>query len=236
MEFLEYAYLQTGQDRKAAAVVREAETIKASELEPGFEGYYGWVEASFKVRYALETGEWTKALQLTPAPDAGPYVKRVDYWAQAVAAGHLKNKAAADAARNGYEDTFSKTELADEQAQHSAQLAETQAWAGFASGNTSEAISTIQQAADHQDKVGKGEVELPAREMLADMLRLSGDTAAALDEYKLSLKIDPGRLSCLVHADEEARNLKRFQDAALFERQINRNTLGGDRPWKARVN
>ena len=233
MEFLEYAYLQTGQDRKAAAVVREAETIKASELEPGFEGYYGWVEASFKVRYALETGEWTKALQLTPAPDAGPYVKRMDYWAQAIAAGHLKDKVAAAAALTAYEATFSKTELANEQAQHSAQLAETRAWAGFASGDTAEAISTLRQAADHQDQVGKGEVELPAREMLADMLRLSGDTAAALDEYKLSLKIDPGRLSCLVHAEEEARNLRRLQDAASFERQINRNTLSGDRSLRA---
>ncbi len=74
-----------------------------------------------------------------------------------------------------------------------------------------------------------------ARERLADMVRLSGDPAAALEEYKLSLKIDPGRLSCLVHADEEAKKLKRLQDAALFEQQINRNTLGGDRPWRARL-
>ena len=235
MEFLEYAYLQTGQDRKAAEIIHEAETIKSSELEPGFEGYYGWVEASFKVRYALETGEWAKALQLTPASDAGPYVKRVDYWAQAVAAGHLKDKAAADAALTAYEVTFSETELAEERTHHSAQLAETRAWESFASGKTAEALSVLREAADHQDKVGKGEVELPAREMLADMLRLSGDTAAALDEYKLSLKTDPGRLSCLIHADEEARKLRRLQDAANLERQINRNTFGSDRSLTAGI-
>ena len=155
MEFLQYAYLQTGQDSKAEAIIQEAQTIKASDLEPGFEGYYGWVEASFKVRFALETEDWAAALKLMPPTDAGLYVRRVDYWGQAIAAGHLHDRASAAFALSQYEATFTKPELADEEAHQSAQLAEARAWAAFASGDSAKAIAVLRPAADHQDKVSK---------------------------------------------------------------------------------
>ncbi len=98
MEFLQYAYLQTGQNDKARDIVQQAATIKAGDLEPGFEGYYGWVEASFPIRLALETSDWSSALRLQPSKDAGRYVRRVDSWSHAVAAGHLHDVRGADQA------------------------------------------------------------------------------------------------------------------------------------------
>ena len=236
MEFLQYAYLQTGQDTKANALIQEAQTIKASDLEPGFEGYYGWVEASFKVRFALETEDWAGALKLTPASDAGPYVRRVDYWCQAIAAGHLHDKAAARSALSLYEATFIKAELADEESHSSAQLAEIRAWAAFASGDSKKAVDLLRPAAKHQDKMGKGEVELPAREMLADILRLSGDSTAAFTEYKVSLTTDPGRLSSLLHAEETAYTLNRDREGAALVLEVAHNTAMADRAVKAKLN
>ena len=51
---------------------------------------------------------------------------------------------------------------------------EMSAWIAFAAGNESEALKTMRAAADLQDRVGQAEVDIPAREMLADMLREFG--------------------------------------------------------------
>ena len=48
---------------------------------------------------------------------------------------------------------------------------EGRAWLSFAEGKNEEALSLLRSIADKQDAFGKGEVELPAREMLADMLQ-----------------------------------------------------------------
>ena len=235
MEFLQYAYLQTGQDDKAKAIIQQARTIKASDIEPGFESYYGWVEASFKVRFALETEDWAGAGKLVPASDAGIYVCRLDYWGQAIAAGHLHNKAAAAFALSQYEATFTKAELTDEEASASAQLAEARAWTAFAFGDSAKAVGLLRPVAEHQDRVGKGEVELPAREMLADILRLSGELADALKEYKISLTTDPGRLTSLVHAEATAYKLNRDHEAAALALQVAHNTTMADPAVKTKV-
>jgi hypothetical protein len=63
------------------------------------------------------------------------------------------------------------------------------------------AITLITAVADKQDREGKGEVELPAREMLADML-LAGDRPAdALTQYRLCLRTDPNRLNSVLGAE-----------------------------------
>jgi len=232
MEFLQYAYLQTGQNDKARDIVEQAATIKAGDLEPGFESYYGWVEASFPIRLALETSDWSSALNLQPSKDAGRYVLRVESWSHAVAAGHLHDVRAADQAVLDYEATFTKPELIEEEGRLSAQLAETRAWALFAKGDAAGAVSLLRPVADHQDRVGKGEVELPAREMLADMLRLSNQPDAALTEYKVSLQTDPGRFNVLLHAGEVAQVLGRKQEAMGFYKLLLQNASAADSSTK----
>lgn len=61
--------------------------------------------------------------------------------------------------------------------------------------------------ADRQASVGKGEVEIPAREMLADMLLLGGRPAAALERYRQSLASDPNRFNALLGAGPAAEKL-----------------------------
>jgi hypothetical protein len=66
----------------------------------------------------------------------------------------------------------------------------------------------LASTAEKQDRVGKGEVEIPAREMLADMLLELNRPQDALMQYALSLKTNPSRFNSLVgaaHAAELAR-------------------------------
>ena len=93
----------------------------------------------------------------------------------------------------------------------------------------------LRPAADHQDKVGKGEVELPAREMIADILRLSGEPAASRTEYEVSLKTDPGRLTSLLHAEQTAYKIHRDAEGKAFASQLAHNTAQADPAVKVRV-
>ena len=62
----------------------------------------------------------------------------------------------------------------------------------------------MRAAADLQDKVGQGEVDIPAREMLADMLLEFGTPQQALAEYEVALKLSPNRLNGLYNAGRAA--------------------------------
>src|SRR5207245_11408703 len=95
------------------------------------------------------------------------------YWARAIAAGRLRDAAAARAAVTQYEAMIEATRKGKEA--YVAKYMDTgsdeaRAWLAFAEGKNEEALRLLRPVADRQDAGGKGEVELPAREMLADML------------------------------------------------------------------
>jgi tetratricopeptide (TPR) repeat protein len=62
----------------------------------------------------------------------------------------------------------------------------------------------MQEAADLQDKVGQGEVDIPAREMLADILLEQGRPQEALLEYRKALALSPNRFNGLFNAGKAA--------------------------------
>jgi len=78
----------------------------------------------------------------------------------------------------------------------------------------------LRTTADLQSKVGKGEVELPAREMLAEILLLDGRAADALKEYELSLASDPNRFNALLGAARAAEKLGRKAVATKYYKQL----------------
>lgn len=71
------------------------------------------------------------------------------------------------------------------------------AWAAFAGNDAVQALEQMREAAQLQDKGGQGEVDIPAREMLADMLLELRNPQEALAEYKLALILSPNRFNGL---------------------------------------
>ena len=90
----------------------------------------------------------------------------------------------------------------------------------------------MRAVADDQDKVGKGESELPAREMLGDMLLELNRPQEALAEFEISLKTDPNRFNGLYGAARAAEMSQQRQKAAVFYAQLVKNCAGSnsDRP------
>lgn len=223
MEFLQYAYLQTGQDAKAAAIAADAVAIQQSDFGPGFRRYWGLKVSGFPARQTLETGNWAAALVVQPPPNADMLALQMVSWTHAVGAGHLRDRLAAERAMAAYNATLSASALQAMKTGPSSQWAEAKAWTLFAEGRVDEAITLLKPIADVQDKLGKGEVDLPAREMMADMLRLSGRLDDALQCYRTSLQADPGRFETLLHAGETAEKLHQDGEAAKYYRQLLKN-------------
>jgi tetratricopeptide (TPR) repeat protein len=102
----------------------------------------------------------------------------------------------------------------------------------YAEGKTDEATRIMRAIADRQDKVGKAEVEIPAREMLADMLLEMNRPKEALAEYDVALKTDPNRFNELSGAAQAAEKLNQKDKASGYYAQLLKNCQGidSDRP------
>jgi tetratricopeptide (TPR) repeat protein len=240
LDFLESAYLQIGNDQKAKAQWDELRTVRKQDVEEEFQDYYDAMLAGFAARYALERRQWQQALALQPPQGARPHVQALSFWAHAVAAGHLRDVAAAQSAVDQFNAMVEATKKSDKAYQAKYMVNnhdEAQAWLAFAQGKNDEALRLLRAVADKQDKVGKGETETPAREMLADMLLEMNRPQEALAEYEIALKTDPNRFNGLYGAAQAAEKAQQKQKAAGYYAQLVKNCEGSDsdRPELARA-
>jgi tetratricopeptide (TPR) repeat protein len=240
MHFLLYAYLQTGQDEAARQVVEQAKQIVATPPmngdDTGMLEYYGFAAAHFPALYDLEMHNWTDAAALQPAANAPPHLQRITYWAQTVASARMGD---VEATRRNAQK-FDEAEAATRKTKNAHVLdgpnsarGEVHAWLAFAEKNKDEALRQMRQVADTQDKVGKAEVDIPAREMLADMLLQLNQPEQALLEYQKSMQIDPNRFNGLAGAARAAELAHQPAKANAYYAQLLKNCDDGkhsDRP------
>jgi tetratricopeptide (TPR) repeat protein len=217
LDYLEYAYLQTGRIEKAREVVDRVARATTFD-DPNFVG--GYTLAAVPARYALERRAWKEAAALQPPGVSLPW-ERFPY---ALASTHFAR--AIGAARSG-DATTARTavgELGRLQQQlaaspppgpydwagqvESMRLAAA-GWLAQAEGKSEEALALLRQGAELQERVGKHPVTpgelLPARELLADLLAEIGRPREALAEYEASLTVQPGRLNSLEGAVRAAK-------------------------------
>jgi tetratricopeptide (TPR) repeat protein len=240
MDFLEYAYMQIGDDASAKTTMEQIAAIRVEQMDPEFENYLLARQSEGPAKYALERRQWKEALALQPIAGAPSQVQLVTYWGRAIAAGHLHDAAAAQDALKHYDDLLEATRkgprayLADGlKDEHQV----VQAWAAYAAGNSDEAVRGLRAVADDEDKVGKGETELPAREMLADMLLDLQRPQEALTEYEISLRTDPNRFNGLYGAAQAAAQVHQTEKASAYYSQLLKNCEGirSDRPELAQA-
>jgi tetratricopeptide (TPR) repeat protein len=207
MEFLEYAYLQIGEDKKAEEMVEAQARIRFDQVDENLHDYVNRTRANSPALYYLETRNWKAAEALQPDSSAETYNRAIIYWAQAIAAGHLRNLKTAEHAVTQYHALVEATKQGPRsyRAKYmTTQGDEANAWLSFLQGKDQEAIELLRTLAEKQDSEGKGEIELPAREMLADMLVEMNRPEDALAEFEKSMKVDPNRFNGLYGAGRAA--------------------------------
>jgi hypothetical protein len=233
-EFLEYAYLQIGHDNEAQAIVDEARAVKFSDVDPRYPTYYAIVQARYPALLSIETHNWTMAARLQPIAGADTFSEGLTLLAHAVAAGHQRDATSGHEAAKTIDGLIAAGPPLSPDSRTTVLRDEIHAWADFSQHDLQGAIVLLRPIADRQAKLGKAEVELPAREMLAEMLLLDGNAAASLAEYQASLLSDPNRFNALLGAGRAAEQLGKRQLAAGYYRTLLSNCAGADgEAWTA---
>jgi len=240
LHFLLYAYLQTGQDDAAQHALEQSKknvtTPPSKGDDTGMQEYYGFAAAHFPALYDLEMHHWQEAAALQPKTDALPHLQLITYWARAIGSAHRGD---VEATRRNIEK-FDELEGGIRKSKYAYVLegsnprhGEVHAWLAFAEKNNDEALRQMRQVADTQDKLGKAEVDIPAREMLADMLLELKQPEKALAEYERSMKIDPNRFNGLAGVARAAEQAQQPKKANSYYVQLLKNCDDGkhsDRP------
>jgi tetratricopeptide (TPR) repeat protein len=210
-DFLMYAYLQSGQDKSAQEVLHKSVLVidrmdAMPEMGPSHrDGMSGYYRTKFPIFYALEMRDWQTAATLQPVPNALPEDVTMTWWARAIADGHLHHAEQAQTDLAQYDAMMAEVRKGRhayyaESTGAQIERNEVAAWASFAAGRQDEALKHMSDAADLQDKVGQGEVDIPAREMLADMLLELHLPQLALPQYRAALALSPNRFNGLYNA------------------------------------
>jgi hypothetical protein len=239
MDYLEYSYLQTGQDTEAKRVLDQLVSYQKATPSSLAAAY---AVAAIPARYVVERQNWAEASALSPPPlsstgDAFPWTAPMITYARALGAAHTgdfvaaqaeigKLQAARDALINA-KNTYWAGQVDVEVRSASAVLAQAQ-------GKGDEALTLMRSAADLEDTSDKHPVTpgsiVPARELLGDMLLEVNQPAAALAEYERSLKSAPNRFHGLAGAATAAERAGDAAKAKLYrEKLVQVAAAGSDR-------
>jgi tetratricopeptide (TPR) repeat protein len=241
LDYLEYAYLQIGDEPRARHVRAAAATARKFD-DPSF--IAGYALAAIPARFALERRRWEDAAKLEP-PDARlnwenfAYARAITYFAQAlgsVRGGEPKRAYAALANLEEVHAVLLKSPVPgpyDWAGQVDSMRLAAAAWLAYSEGRQSEAVDLAHNAADLEDHVGKHPVTpgavLPARELLADLLREMGRPVEALQQYQLSLNVAPNRFNSLYGAAQSAEASGDARKAVQLYALLAENCASSDR-------
>jgi hypothetical protein len=218
MDYLAYAYLQTGQEAEAQRVLADLNAIWRVN-QPIFTVAYA--ATAIPARILLENRRWKEAASLKLQDNVAKLVPLEDFqWAEA----HIHFARAIGAARSGdarlaREESGKLRAIEDAMVipagtydwrkQVSIEREIAAAWATFAEGKKSDALREMRAAADLDDATEKHPVTpgaiLPAREQLGEMLLNLNQPSLALTEFEASLKRAPRRLAGLYGAARSAK-------------------------------
>jgi tetratricopeptide (TPR) repeat protein len=224
MDYMVYAHLQLGQDKKAKAVIDEMEGVSGF-TETFIVGPYA--RAISPARYAIERGDWKAAAELQVRPNPLPHVQAITHFARAMGAARSGNVAAAKADIGKLAELRDKAREAKDaywSEQIDIQWKVASAWVLYAEGKHGEALSALSAAADAEDKTEKHPVTpgvpKPARELYGDMLLDRGMTKEALAAYEATLKKEPNRLGATVGAAKAAEKTGDSAKARDYSKKI----------------
>jgi hypothetical protein len=191
MDYLVYAYLQTGREADAARIIKEIGGIQ-KPAQPDFKVWYA--STAMPVRYAVERRQWAEAAAIVPPEGAPPQVVAISLWARGL--GQARSGRPADS----HQQVIKLNELvAQLRASGNAYWAtqtdilarEVAAWSAQAEHKSAEAVTVMRQVADDEDAIEKLPVTpgpiVPAREQFGELLLEQSQPQQALAEFKAAL-------------------------------------------------
>lgn len=240
MDYLAYAYLQSGRDAEAQGVLDELMAVTAANPTPTT----AYAATSIPARLLLERRRWSDAAAFAmPAGLGGLEALKKHKWAEA----NLRFANAVGAARSG-DLPRAKAAVArlgeieaslvvapgeyDWRKQVAIQRQVARGWLAFAEGRKDDSARIMRLAADLDDATDKHPVTpgaiLPAREQLGELLLELGRPEEALVAYEASLKRAPRRLVGLYGAARAAQAAGQADKAGHYFAELVEVTRAGD--------
>ncbi len=242
MEYLVYAYLQTGNNKLASEQYTYLKSFK-NIFPANFKIAY--TAASIPTRIAVENKNWKEASTIELPQLAGldwekfPWQKSLLHFGRALGSIHINNLESAQHELNLLQSFEKDLKISDriyEANQVAIQIKTIEAWVQLKKGNNEEAISLMTSASEMESMTSKhpvtpGEI-LPADELLADMFLVLGKPLEALAVYELNLERRPNRFNGIYGAASAARLSGNIEKAAIYYDSLIKLTgnIDSDRP------
>lgn len=234
MDFLDYAYLQSGQQAQARQLIAELKSVPNANESDVVDA-----QNQFAARNAIELHLWKQAAAL-PIPNERLLWQDYTYWTRAIGSARSGDLQGARQAVQKLVQIAEAVKLAQIRQNQSGQMApsgmaidpsEAEAWLKYAEGNSDQALSILRTAATREDARDAEPFATPAREMLADMLLDLRRPLQALPEYQQVLKNYPNRFDALYGAARAADSLGDRRTAVDFYAKLVSNCPpSADRP------
>ena len=234
MDYLEYAYLQSGRVKQAKAVVDEMNSLPPVS---GLTLTGNYATAAIPARYAMELSNWKQASELQIDKTGVPWAQAITWMAIGVGSARSSNFERANQAEQNLASL--RDSIAAQKNTYWANQVEVQrravaAWIAQQAGKPEDAVSMMRSGAELEESMDKDAVTpgalTPAREMLAQLLVLQHQPKQALTEYEAVLKIAPNRFNALYGAATAADAAGESTVANDYFRKLTSMAVGDERP------
>ena len=174
MDYLVYAYLQSGRDQEAFGVIQQ---LKAMQNLKSGDFKIGYAAAAMPVRYILERQQWNDAEKVVnPADSAQPQVTAIAVWARGMGFarnGHIQEADRESETLQRIDDRLRASGNDYWANQVNIMKREVMAWSAQAANQSEQAVTLLSSAADAEDRIEKLPVTpgpiIPAREQLGEL-------------------------------------------------------------------
>jgi tetratricopeptide (TPR) repeat protein len=234
MDYLEYAYLQSGRVAKAKAVLDQMNSLPPF---PGLTLTGDYASAAIPARYAVELGNWEQASQLRAGETAVPWGQAITWTAIGIGSARLKKPEVAIQAEQklaALRDAIVKQNNSYWSNQVEVERREVAAWIAEQSGKSDDALKLARSAAELEESMDKAAVTpgaiTPAREILAEFLLIGHQPRESLAEYQTVLRIAPNRFNALYGAAQAAEAAGDATVARDYLRKLTEVAFGDERP------
>jgi tetratricopeptide (TPR) repeat protein len=234
MDYMEYAYLQSGRVADAKAVLANMNGLApVSGMTPT--GDYAL--AAIPARCTIETGNWQAASGLTVRKEAVPWAQAITWMAVGIGsarAGSLTRAAEAERALAQLRDATAKLNNTYWSKQVEVQRKEVEAWMAEQSGDGEKAVALMTAAADLEESMDKHAVTpgavAPAREMLGQLLLEERRPQQALEAFEAVLQVAPKRFNAIYGAARSAEAAGNAVAAHRYLQELIDVSAGEERP------
>jgi hypothetical protein len=217
MDYLVYAYLQTGRDSEADQVVQQLQGMSGLDAADFKVGYAYTV---MPIRLAVERSDWAGAAQIVSTEGVPPHVAAIAVWVRGMGLSRTGRVADAQTEADRLRQIETQLRASGNQSNNQSTsdywaaqvhilLREVMAWSAEASGNHQEAVTLLREAADQEDGIEKlpltpGPI-VPAREQLGYLFLEQNHPEMAATEFQTALANAPGRRRALQGAARAAQ-------------------------------